>query len=505
MRVRLNDVETRVEELLVSLQPGQSVLSASAYDTAWVALISKRFRDYGFEQAIDWLRSQQHNNGSWGAVTLHYHDRILNTLMCLIALRYAGDSTDNHRIHRGEAFIHRHYRAIRQDVRPTQSFLLLIQRLTSFARSLQIRLPDDMYPRSERFTRKWLYLMHKPGLLARSTGLASLEAFLPDVYAIHPDAQFVSADGSVDGSPAATAANLFFSEEPDRRSLQYLQRLLMQCDNGSVPAMDMDIAEIALALDVLLDSGTVSIRQPQVERLIDDMAAHWNTQTGIGTTTAQHTPDLSSSAVLFRQMRASGYDVDARVFESYEGKQYFECYRGESKPSLMANLRMLAALPCIQNHTRMIRWQHKIQQMLYDNHANPPDTRTDKEHLSPYHLLCKATWTLSDSQPEMLYEPIQHALAHQRSDGGWGVDGSTQEETACAMLALLHWNQHIDAVEPSVLHAGADYLYQHFENTDYEALWLSRVLYAPYQVIHATVLSALHRYERYREQMHPGA
>lgn len=499
MRVRLSDVETRVEELLSSMQPEQPAMSASAYDTAWIALLSKRFRGHGFEQALDWIRSHQHNDGSWGSLALHYHDRILNTLMSLIALRHAGDERDHEQIARGEAFIEWHYRSIKKDTYRTAGFSLLIHKITAFARKAGLNLPPDMYPRSKKLDSQCQLLLFQPQTLLHSPAVNALEAFLPEICDIQPDFNPVAPDGSVMGSPAATAASLFTAETPDRRSLHYLQRLLIRNSEGGVPVASMELSNIAFTLDVLLDAGVVSINHPQVTRLIDGLAQHWDSESGIACSRSAYQPDFDTTVITFRLLRASGYDVSADVFQYYEGADYFKGYPGESSPSISSNVSLLASLPFARNHLLTLRWQQKIKQMLQHENTKRPQQWIDRAHTSPYYPLYKATCVLTDTMPEILEERIDWLLETQHSNGGWGYQGTTQEETAYAMLTLLYQDASGRGVDPGVLDAGANYLYDRFQQTEYDALWLAKVLYAPGDRIHAATLAALYRYEHYRE------
>lgn len=65
-------------------------ITVSAYDTAWVALIED-VHGTGvpqFPSSLEWIAKNQHPDGSWGDKELFSaHDRIINTLACVIALK----------------------------------------------------------------------------------------------------------------------------------------------------------------------------------------------------------------------------------------------------------------------------------------------------------------------------------------------------------------------------------------------------------------------------------
>src|SRR3972149_5577623 len=81
-------MQTEIIELLKQLGPGK--MSATAYDTAWVARLGDIDRDLS-NRALEWLNENQLPDGSWGApAPNYYHDRVISTLAAMIALTYRG-------------------------------------------------------------------------------------------------------------------------------------------------------------------------------------------------------------------------------------------------------------------------------------------------------------------------------------------------------------------------------------------------------------------------------
>lgn len=65
-------------------------ITISAYDTAWVALVEDVHGSGApqFPSSLDWIAKNQLSDGSWGDKELFSaHDRIMNTLACVIALK----------------------------------------------------------------------------------------------------------------------------------------------------------------------------------------------------------------------------------------------------------------------------------------------------------------------------------------------------------------------------------------------------------------------------------
>lgn len=67
-------------------------LSASSYDTAWVAMVPSPDSSMNpcFPRCIDWLLKNQHHDGSWGLPdrpSWLVKDSLSSTLACVLALK----------------------------------------------------------------------------------------------------------------------------------------------------------------------------------------------------------------------------------------------------------------------------------------------------------------------------------------------------------------------------------------------------------------------------------
>ena len=74
-------------------------LSASSYDTAWVAMVPSPNspKDPFFPQCVNWLRENQLPDGSWGCADsrpLLMKDALLSTLASILALKRWGIGED---------------------------------------------------------------------------------------------------------------------------------------------------------------------------------------------------------------------------------------------------------------------------------------------------------------------------------------------------------------------------------------------------------------------------
>ncbi len=70
------------------------VFQASAYDTAWLAVLrdspDSATAQPLFPQSLEWLTTHQHSDGSWGAPWPYYHDCLLSTLRAVLTLHSWG-------------------------------------------------------------------------------------------------------------------------------------------------------------------------------------------------------------------------------------------------------------------------------------------------------------------------------------------------------------------------------------------------------------------------------
>lgn len=86
-----NEIKERVhaiKSMVGSMEDGE--ISVSAYDTAWVALVED-IQGSGapqFPSSLHWIANSQLPDGSWGDHLLFSaHDRLINTLACVVALK----------------------------------------------------------------------------------------------------------------------------------------------------------------------------------------------------------------------------------------------------------------------------------------------------------------------------------------------------------------------------------------------------------------------------------
>ena len=133
----LND---EIAGLLLDLGVGK--VEGVAYDTAWCGRLHAYYPGLGFDACLEWLRENQHEDGSWGASFVHHHDRFISTLAAVVALQEAGnDPKDSERIRRGERALWHHVGKLQDDDSDTVGFPILSAALAEDALGLGLDVP----------------------------------------------------------------------------------------------------------------------------------------------------------------------------------------------------------------------------------------------------------------------------------------------------------------------------------------------------------------------------
>ena len=132
------DLQNTVEHFIAEL--GSNIVTASAYDTAWVAAVPDTDGTPRFPAALEWLRRHQHADGSWGSPWPYYHDRLMCTLRAVLTLHEWGQAADQERIAHGVDYLRTHTTALAADPWELVGFELIFPTLlvTAWQRGLDV-------------------------------------------------------------------------------------------------------------------------------------------------------------------------------------------------------------------------------------------------------------------------------------------------------------------------------------------------------------------------------
>ena len=347
----LEDLVREGKDLLRSLDDGY--ISPSAYDTAWVARIPAKDdpNQPMFPQALAWVRENQLPDGSWGIASNpyrpkynnaieHFHDRIICTVSCLIAL--AIWEPDSIQIVRGERYIYEHIDQLRADTHATVGFELLLPELLETARALNVDLPYEspVIEKINQYRNLKLSKIPIQVVYARPTTLLhSLEGFGSRLDC-HKVLKFQAGNGSFLNSPSATA--FVYMHTSDEKALAYIEDMLEKFD-GAVPVnYPIDIFERLWVLNNVYSLNLEHYFREEIEHHINYIEEQWSSRGMVWSRYVQ-TPDIDDTAVAFKLLRLNGRNVSPDVFKNFydEKSGNFFCFPGELDASLshMISLR----------------------------------------------------------------------------------------------------------------------------------------------------------------------
>lgn len=478
-------------ELLSNLGNGRT--DGVAYDTAWVARLSKKYDHEPFERSLNWLRQHQYLDGTWGAPISHYHDRYLSTLAAITALQSTGrENKDARRIKRGEDALWRIVGRLAHDDHDTIGFPVLAIKLTEEAQHLGLDVPQPPVRFADAYSKRVEKMLNQSNRDWRGSPLS----FSLEVLRLELQKSDTIFDGnhSVAVSPSATAGYLL--ENENTAAMTYLLDSLADEGTGSARAVDpINSFETSWAINHLRYANLISPDNVDVKRVLDKLWDTYSQKGGLGYSSYNRLADVDGTAAGWAALKWAGYPVNAEIFAKYEAEEHFYGFIGETDPAVSGHVRLLVSLKMLDDDDpRKIAWIPKILRALtwFDKNNS---FWTDKWHTSPYYVNATATWALHGLANELAQSRLKWILRTQNDDGGWGYfNTSTPEETAYCMEALLWWDRHVERIDDSLLNQAANYLTPHITDERYTPLWIGKSLYSPHYVVKAAILGAMYRY-----------
>ncbi|OAY75316.1 Ent-copalyl diphosphate synthase 1, chloroplastic, partial [Ananas comosus] len=322
----INEVKT----MLGAINDGE--ISISAYDTAWVAQIEKQDADGPqFPSSIRWIVDNQLPDGSWGdAATFSAHDRMINTLACVVALKLWD--------------LHPEKLAEEEAELMPIGFEIAFPSLIEMAKDLGLDVPFDHPALKDIYARRSLKLKRIPKEVMHKVPtsiLHSLEGMPGLDWASLLKLQCM--DGSFLFSPSSTAYALMQTQ--DEKCFDYLRRIVERFDGGVPNVYPVDLFEHLWAVDRLARLGISRYFEHEIKSCLDYVSRYW-TEEGICWARNSAVHDVDDTAMGFRLLRLHGYDVSSNVFRKFEKDGEFICFAGQSSQAVtgMYNLNRAAQL-----------------------------------------------------------------------------------------------------------------------------------------------------------------
>lgn len=482
------DLRQQIYDLLRNIGPGQ--MMTTAYDTAWIARLGEIGEPIG-EQALQWLRANQLEDGSWGAKEPYYHhDRVICTLAAMNAIARRARTMDRPRLQRAELALEQAISGLQTDpVGETVGFELIVPTLLHEAKALGGIHNQENKVLQQLAPKRAAKLSALPdGIVNRSVTVAfSSEMAGTDKRDLLDIDNLQEPDGSIAVSPSATAYFVICVRRRDEAALNYLHTVV---DDGEAPNVyPFDVFEQAwvlwnLALTSNMDSHMIALIQPSLNFL----KSAWIPGQGVGFA-ANYTPnDGDDTGLVFEVLSRFGYSVDLEALLRYEHVYYFRCFNLESSPSVSANIHILGALKQSglgKNHPSVEKILKFLSEIRKEN-----TFWLDKWHASPYYATTQAIAACSGYTEDLVKNAIHWILATQNKDGSWGYYMPTAEETAYCIQALKIWERLGYKVPDNIFRKSALWLKEHMDQS-YPPLWIGKCLYCPELVVRSAILSAL--------------
>jgi halimadienyl-diphosphate synthase len=476
-------------------------LNASPYDIAWMARVrADGGRDARWPGLIDWLLDHQWPDGSWGSEIPYVHDRILCTLAAVIALKECGTRPDAAAsIRRGARYIWNNMHFLHCDPIELVGFELILPTLLAQARTLDLDVPSHSFGygriRAAKLRLLPTELLYEPG-----TSVAFSIEFMGrkgDPAGLN---RLLGKNGAIANSPATTAY-LAAQAGPGQQTLGYLEAV--QGLPGGVPSFyPFRTFEIVWVLEHLAFGG-LALNDGLVDPAIwaDLRSALAMGKTGVGIDPLFGINDGDTTSVTLHVLAQGGQPVDPAILRAFEQPKtrIFRTFGFERNASVVTNAHALEALRCMPDYPdRREVWDRIVTMLLAEQRYQ--SYWIDKWHASPFYATSHVLISLITTREPLLSEclsAVEWYLHTQRDDGSWGFfDKGTPEETAYALLALLHYHREVRPVNGCLLKRGAAYLRRAIDSDVAQpALWIAKTLYAPESIVRSAILSAAILYQ----------
>ncbi|VFQ86200.1 unnamed protein product [Cuscuta campestris] len=352
----MKEIKGRVEVVRSKLRTmGDGEITVSAYDTAWVALVKDDVVAGGrgdrpqFPSALEWIAGNQLADGSWGDGDIFLaHDRVLNTLACVIALK-SWNVCPLH-VQKGMMFLRENMRKVEEEDGEHMpiGFEVAFPSLMAMAKKLGIHLPHHDHDHDHHHDSRPLFqniYAHRKLKLTKipkevmhqvpTTLLHSLEG-MEGVVEIDLDWEKLLPlqchDGSFLFSPASTAFALIHTKDPN--CLRYLSNAVRQFHGGVPNVYPVDLFERIWVVDRLQRLGISRFFKPEIADCIAYVQRYWSDERGICWARNTRVEDIDDTAMAFRLLRLHGYPVSPEVFKNFKKGREFVCFAGQTNQAV---------------------------------------------------------------------------------------------------------------------------------------------------------------------------
>lgn len=480
--------------IVANLGKQGGLISSSVYDTAQVLR-------YGYTRehwpTLGWLLDRQHADGGWGDPHTP-RARDLPTLAVVLALHTIAPERNALAIQAGLDFLHN--QAIQWEGGLSYDIPvgieLLLPKLLEEAHRSGLRINARPYTSVIRLGQRRRQMLAGRTIPAGTTPIHSWEAL--DTPAT---AALIDGSGAVGHSPAATAAWLRATQgcaalaEQRAAAHDYLEQAALATGTG-IPGVVPTVWPITnfervwvlygMALAGILDHPALNdVVRPQLKQIADDLRPD-----GLGMS-SWFTTDGDITATTLALLASAGMQPDQQILERFANQDGgYHTYPGELQRSLSATTHAVHALT-------QLGADPGLSLKLLLSHRAPDGTWSgDKWHASWLYLTSHVIAALcAANQAHLALDSVPGILARRRSDGSWGANQPSLEDTTYAVLAL----QCLERV--GILPEAGQYVlndalawiqtHMHDSRTTNQSYWIGKELYRPQRIVQSLTLSAL--------------
>lgn len=498
MQCNIKSTYARNIQRLLEEEVGNSHITPSIYDNAWVARLSidNDQRRPLFPDILENILEGQKKDGSWRHSDRHIyvHDAYITTLSVVVSLigwHRRGYLSGSTLIQKGIAYLESSVDELCTEEYGTVGFELLAPALLVEAREYGVNIETNQRLRKveEKRARK-IKVLHENGFADKaSTGLHSIEGMVGIDIDWGRIRNISDKNGALLSSVSSSV--YYYLKTLDNSALEYINSTIQKYRYAPVNS-PMDIFEINWSIEILLKLGLETFFEEGIASLSRVLENNW-TNKGISWASTFTLPDLDDTAVTFYLLKKLHSplvdDVDDSFFDSFmndHGK--YQCFPGELDSSPTHLLHLLQAVCITPVKT------HKYQKLYEETRDKLVSLRwKDKWHLSPYYVYAIAYEVTQTFDPRLANWIISEIKNTQNADGGWGKS-SNLEETAWACFTLLCSPGGDDGTENRHLSAGIEYIKHCYEEVD-SFQWIDKCLYSPRAVVRILRDAVLMRYE----------
>ncbi|CAN1220958.1 Ent-kaurene synthase TSP4, chloroplastic [Linum grandiflorum] len=291
----------------------QTQLTLSAYDTAWMAMVSSQSSAMDksplFPQCARWILDNQLSDGSWGLPLPHRHpsltkDALSSTLACILALRQWG--LGEQQVTKGLRFLDLNAASLVDHKQQAPvGFDIIFSGMIENARRLGLSLPFKSTDVDTILTKRNSELTS--GFGRNAEGKKMYLAYVSEGIQHSQDWEMVMkyqrTNGSLFNSPSTTA--VAFSQLQDPDCLRYLYALLDTFENAVPTIYPLDIRPRLSIIDTLDRLGVARHFTNEIKMVLDHTYQRWLQSD------EELFLDPTTCAMAFRLLRVYGYDVSS--------------------------------------------------------------------------------------------------------------------------------------------------------------------------------------------------